>query len=153
MTKIDVTGKKLWPMAMGFHAHNENASLLASLGLGLCNKWRSVFIGTTDICYKRSADNFTPITLWSYLITLKVSVCKYHWSVSLKKWYRWRLQIPITGRFVCTTKYDDTRRYPYMYNIVWRNNAWQYNGGMGIFTLYKPQPSNFPKSWRYPKVT
>ena len=53
---------------------------------------------------------------------------------------------------MCTTKNDDTRRYPYMYVNVWHNNAWQYNGGMGIFTLYKRQPSHFPKPWRYPNV-
>ena len=145
--------KSYGPWLWDLHTHNENASLLASLGFMNCNKWRSFSIGTTDICYKCSADNFTPITLWSHLLTLKVSVCKYHWSVSSKNWYRWRLQIPISGRFVCTTKNDDTRRYSYMYIIVWRNNAWQDIGGMGIFTLYEPQPSHFSKAWRFPEVT
>ena len=131
VTKIDVTGKKLW--LFDLHSHNEKASQQASLGFMNWNKWRSVFIGTTDICYMlgrvsshgqsanlwkptdfcvgvwgwgfgvgesiycigvlgvgvlsrdRSPHNFTPITLWSYLLTLKVSACYYHWLVYLKK--------------------------------------------------------------------
>ena len=90
--------KSYGPWLWDLHSHNENASLLASLGFMNCNKWRSFSIGITDICYKCSADNFTPITLWSYLLTLKVSVCKYHWSVSSKNWNRWRLQ---TGAYLC----------------------------------------------------
>ena len=41
-------------------------------------------LGVGLLSRDRSADNFTPITLWSNLFTLKVSVCQYHWSVSLK---------------------------------------------------------------------
>ena len=55
--------------------------LISVLGLGV---WGLGFVegifcigvlGVGVLSRDRSADNFTPITLWSYLLTLKVSVC------------------------------------------------------------------------------
>ena len=52
-----------------------------------------------------------------------------------------QLLIPITGRFVCTNKNDDTRRYPYMYIMVHDNTM-----GYGNFYTLQTPTITLPKT-------
>ena len=65
-----------------------------------------------------------------------------------QSWYRW---IPISGRFVCTTKNENKRMHPYMYitGIVW---CIMHVNTMGIGNFYTLQTPiiSLPKSLEGP---